>query len=240
VPTIDPTTVSPIELAVMLRAWAGGLHPCEAAVSLLVAHGHWLRRRDFLTQLVDAVDDGWGPRGTVVPMAAVDWAAVPGFLEQTPASSSEQGVLNFAASLAGTPVPGSVQQFTAGLDNTNGRHILEALGHRFGWHERGTTHLVTGHQTPGRGRRPAASVEPLPTFEDVRAQAYALLGDAADWLRSDYLAGSGPCPEAAGGVRQACVAIGAAKTALNEAASTQTRTLARRYADAATREARHG
>src|SRR5215218_6220857 len=60
--SIDPTTLTSEELAPMLRAWASGLFPSEAAVELLIAHGVWPHRRDFRFTLVDAVDDGWGPR----------------------------------------------------------------------------------------------------------------------------------------------------------------------------------
>jgi hypothetical protein len=52
-----------------------------------------------------------------------------------------------AASIAGTPAPTSLLQLTTGLDDTNGRYVLDALAHRFGWHERGTVHSVTGQQT---------------------------------------------------------------------------------------------
>jgi hypothetical protein len=238
-PTIDPTRLTPLDLAPMMRAWAAGLYPSEAAVGLLIAHGHWLRRGDFLTRLVDAVDDGWGPRGSVLPMAAVDWDAVPGFVEQAPASSSELAVLKFAASLAGHPVPGSLLEHTASLDDANGRHALDALAHRFGWHERGTVHLVTGQQADAPTRRVTPTLRPLPTFEQLRAEAYKLLGDAADWLRSDYQPGAGPCQDAAGAVRQACVAIGAAKAALNDAATAQTRTDARHRSQTLRSEARH-
>lgn len=144
--TIDPTRLTPGELAPMLRAWTDGLPPSEAAVGLLVAHGFWLRRPDFLTRLVDAVDDGWGPGGTIVPMAAVDWAGVPAFTAQAAASASELKVLTLAASLAGTVVPDSLLRLTSGLDDSNKRHLLDALAHRFGWHERGVVHAVTGSQ----------------------------------------------------------------------------------------------
>src|SRR4051812_37696114 len=99
---IDPTTLTPTQLAPMLRAWAAGLYPSEAGVELLIAHGHWLRRRDFLTSLVDALDDGWGRHGEVVPMASIDWERVETFVAQAGASSSEAAILRFAASLAGT------------------------------------------------------------------------------------------------------------------------------------------
>jgi hypothetical protein len=63
----------------------------------------------------------------------------------------------------------------------------------------------------------------LPTFEDIRANAYAVLGDAADWLRSDWRPGTGPTGEAADAVADARAAIAAAKTALNRAAAAMDR-----------------
>ena len=100
---INPTTLHPEQLAQMLREWANGLLPCEAAVELLIAHDRWLRRRDFVGRLVDAVDDGWAPGGRVVPMASIDWDQVEAFIRHphTGASSSEIAILRVAASLAG-------------------------------------------------------------------------------------------------------------------------------------------
>src|SRR3954452_24273408 len=121
----------------MLRSWAAGLYPSEAAVELLIAHGTWLRRRDFLASLVDAVDDGWGPRGEAVLMASIDWERVETFLAQAGASSSEVAILRFAASLAGTQGGPSLLQLTASLDHANAGLVLEALAHRCGWHEHG-------------------------------------------------------------------------------------------------------
>jgi hypothetical protein len=107
VPTLDPETISPDQLATMLRAWAAGLYTSEAAVELLIAHGQWLARRDFRQALVDAVDDGWGRGGDVVPMASIDWDGVPDFLAQPEvgASSSEVTILKFAASMVGAGGP---------------------------------------------------------------------------------------------------------------------------------------
>lgn len=141
---IDPTTLTPAQLEPMLRAWAAGLYPSEAAVELLIAHGAWLRRRDFLASLVDAVDDGWGPRGQVVPMASIDWERVEGFLAQAPASSSEAALLRLAASLAGAVGGSSLLAMTSSLDEANAGWVLEALAHRFGWHEHRFTRTVTG------------------------------------------------------------------------------------------------
>jgi|GEM_PF-4280899 len=58
----------------------------------------------------------------------------------------------------------------------------------------------------------------LPAFEEARARAYALLGDAADELRSDWAPGGGPTPEQHRAVRVALELIGQAKEALNRAA----------------------
>ena len=142
--TIDPTTLTPDELAPMLRAWAGGLYTCEAAVELLIHHETWLRRRDFRFTLVDAVIDGWGPEGVVEPMASIDWDRVEAFLDVAPASRSEASILRIAASLAGAQTNGCLRELTTSLDDVNSALVLDAFARRFGWHERGRTQLVTG------------------------------------------------------------------------------------------------
>jgi hypothetical protein len=157
--TIDPSTLDPGQLAAMLAAWAEGYHPGEAAVGLLArgAGGFWLRRRDFLAACIEAVDDGWSC-GAVLPLAAVDWEAVETFLaDGVVASSGELSVLRVAASLAGAQV-GSLREVTASLDVDNLGHVLDAIAHRAGWHERGACRTVTGRQTTttrgvGRGER---------------------------------------------------------------------------------------
>ena len=60
--------------------------------------------------------------------------------------------------------------------------------------------------------------EELPTFEQIRAAAYGVLGDAQDWLRSDWAPGTGPTTRAAAAMHRAVRHIAAAKTALNDAA----------------------
>lgn len=59
----------------------------------------------------------------------------------------------------------------------------------------------------------------LPTFETIRAQAYRLLGDTEDWLRSDWRTDTQPSAAGLAAVRQARTHIARAKTALNRAAS---------------------
>ncbi|MBN1170554.1 MAG: hypothetical protein JXA67_00070 [Micromonosporaceae bacterium] len=56
-----------------------------------------------------------------------------------------------------------------------------------------------------------------PSFEQLRAVAYSLLGDAGDWLRSDWQGRLSP--QQAEGRRQALRHIALAKEALNQAAT---------------------
>lgn len=58
----------------------------------------------------------------------------------------------------------------------------------------------------------------LPTFEDMRRHAFALLGDAEDELRSDWRSGTGPTTEQARAAREARGLISQAKAALDRAA----------------------
>lgn len=66
---------------------------------------------------------------------------------------------------------------------------------------------------------PSGGPEPhLPSFEDIRFDAYSALGDVEDVLRSDWRRGYGPTPAQADAVRDARRHIAAAKEALNRAA----------------------
>ncbi|HEX2806190.1 MAG TPA: hypothetical protein VHN80_08470 [Kineosporiaceae bacterium] len=153
-PTIDPTTLTPDDLEPMLQAWACGTHAGEAAVGLLIRHRSWLHRRDFLRTAVDAIDDGWGPLACIVPMAAVQWDVIEDFQREAPGSSSELAILRLAASLAGATVRAPLSELTGGLDDVNARLVLDALAHRFGWHESGgSTPSPDTSTAPPRGRR---------------------------------------------------------------------------------------
>jgi len=57
----------------------------------------------------------------------------------------------------------------------------------------------------------------LPTFDDMRANAFALLGDVEDELRSDWRPGTGPTHEQAEALQDARRAIREAKAALDRA-----------------------
>lgn len=122
------------ELARLLAAWADGSFAVEAGVELLVAHGTWLGRSDFRTELVDLVEDGWGREGAG-PMAYIDWDWVDVFVRDAPCSSSERAILLLAASLAGGATNQSLLAMTSSLDDVNATLVLSALSHRFGWHQ---------------------------------------------------------------------------------------------------------
>ncbi|GAA4032920.1 hypothetical protein GCM10023063_15350 [Arthrobacter methylotrophus] len=57
----------------------------------------------------------------------------------------------------------------------------------------------------------------LPTFDEMRSNAFAMLGDVEDELRSDWRDGAGPNREQAEALRQARQAIAQAKEALDRA-----------------------
>jgi hypothetical protein len=58
----------------------------------------------------------------------------------------------------------------------------------------------------------------LPTFQDMRREAFARLGDVEDVLRSDWRSGAGPTSEQADAAMQARRHIAKAKAALDQAA----------------------
>lgn len=60
--------------------------------------------------------------------------------------------------------------------------------------------------------------EELPTFDEIRSNAFAMLGDVGDELRSDWRAGAGPSSEQAEALRDAWRAVAQAKAALDRAA----------------------
>lgn len=59
----------------------------------------------------------------------------------------------------------------------------------------------------------------LPPFEDIRAQAHAVLGDVFDLLLSDCTPDEQPTAEQAGAVRRARLRISEARAELNAAAA---------------------
>jgi hypothetical protein len=111
--------------------WAKGLFSTEAAVELLIRHGSWLYREDFLEI---AVEFGQGIASGVV-MAAADFEAAARALEAgaLPCSGGEGRVLRIAASIAGG-VPVDLREAVTGLDENNAvlaaAAVLHAAGYR--------------------------------------------------------------------------------------------------------------
>lgn len=109
-----------------LRNWADGFSADRAAVELLIEHGSWLTRSDFLDQCVDIVPDD-----ELVdpdrPVSIIDWENVFHALNGSlPASDSEVGMLRIAASLAaGHPV--NLRYALVGLDARNAAAVVDAV-----------------------------------------------------------------------------------------------------------------
>jgi hypothetical protein len=110
--------------------WAKGLFSTEAAVELLIGHGSWLYREDFLEIAVEfgrEIADG-------VVLAAVDWEAAVAALEAggLPCSGGEGRILRLAASIGGG-IAVSLGSALPGLDERNiaevARAVLHAAGH---------------------------------------------------------------------------------------------------------------
>jgi hypothetical protein len=130
-------------LGAMLRAGACGVHADEAAVELLLRHGHWAGHGEFVRRFAwaDACPDLAG-----VPVAGIDWQAAAGGLGGAglACSASEAGVLRIAASLGGG-VPVSLRAVLGGLD-----HVNIALVARAVLHANGTTGAAVTVPAPPR------------------------------------------------------------------------------------------
>lgn len=103
----------------------------EAAVELLIGHGRWLARADFIEGFVETgagLSDG-------TPMAWIDWEAAVAASQAggLPCSDSEAGVLRLAASLAEGGLV-DLRDAVGGLDGGNlvlaATAVLHAGGHR--------------------------------------------------------------------------------------------------------------
>jgi hypothetical protein len=116
-------TLTPDQLAHLLRQSAAGYYCGEAAAQLLCEHRSWLTRPDFLAACVDYDHDG------TTPVAWVTWDAVPGFVDRAACSSSEARVLRLAAELAGVDTGVPVAELLTSLDDTNSRLVLFAIAH---------------------------------------------------------------------------------------------------------------
>ncbi len=110
-----------------MRSWAKGLLCLEAAVELLIGHGTWLSRADFLEAAVGLCDE----QGRL--MACVDFAAAVSALDGgvLPGSAGEKGMLRLAAGIAeGCPV--DLRGILTGLDAVNAALAAEAVSRAAG------------------------------------------------------------------------------------------------------------
>lgn len=117
------TTLTPGQLGHLLCEWAAGSYADEAAVELLIAHGTWLHRDDFLARCVEYDHDGSRP------VAWVDWDAIAAFLDDTGCSSSEARMLRLAAELAGIDTGRPLADLLSGLDDRNSLLVVDAIAH---------------------------------------------------------------------------------------------------------------
>jgi hypothetical protein len=105
-----------------MRAWAKGLLCLEAAVELLIGHGTWLSRSDFLDAAVEMGTES----GRV--MACVDFAVAADALEggALAGSGGEKSMLRVAAGIAaGCPV--DLRDALTGLDTANAALVADAV-----------------------------------------------------------------------------------------------------------------
>jgi hypothetical protein len=119
------------QLSTALRAAAAGIHPDEAAAGLIISHGTFLHREDFLCHVETAacISDG-------TPMAWIDWDAVIAVLDggRLPASGGEKRIVRIAASLAaGHPV--SLRDAIPGLDRQSLEQVTTAIRRAAGQRE---------------------------------------------------------------------------------------------------------
>lgn len=123
---MNPETSEHLDLIDGLRNWADGFSADRAAVELLIEHGSWLTRSDFIDQCVDIVPDD-----ELVdpdrPVSIIDWENVfQALTGGLPASDSEVGMLRIAASLgAGHPV--NLRYALVGLDARNAAAVVDAV-----------------------------------------------------------------------------------------------------------------
>jgi hypothetical protein len=142
---LSTATLTPAQLAPMLRCWAASMENVEAGVELLIAHRYWLERDDFRTACISADDHGWGPDGTICSIATIDWAAVAAIAVDTDAPPAEQSMLRITCALAdGVKHAVALGKELQNLDEYDVTLVLNAVAHTAGWHSSGHTAHITG------------------------------------------------------------------------------------------------
>jgi hypothetical protein len=112
------------ELVATLRAGAEGSLLDEAAVELLIDHGCWPNRTDFVSAAIDVAP---GLDDANPPLSFVDWLAA--LDADLPASSTERQMLSIAAELAGFDSGRPLGQLITGLDERNTALVVRAVVH---------------------------------------------------------------------------------------------------------------
>jgi hypothetical protein len=120
------TTLTPDQLAALLRASASGYYAAEAAAQLLCGHRSLLTRADLLAACVDYDHDG------TTAVAWVVWDAIPAYVDRAALSSSEARILRLVAELGGTDTGVPLDELLSGLDDSNARLVLDAIVHALG------------------------------------------------------------------------------------------------------------
>jgi hypothetical protein len=105
------------------------LYATEAAVELLIGHGAWLGRDDFVAVFVET-GVGWSD---ATSMAWVDWSGAVAALDvgRLACCDSEAGVLRVAASIA-EAIPVALGGALVGLDEANMLLVARAVVHAAG------------------------------------------------------------------------------------------------------------
>jgi hypothetical protein len=117
---INARTLTLDQLADALRTQARGSYSHEASVELLIDHGGWLRRNDFLDRIDIQVSFD-----RCALFASVDWDAVGD--AYLPASDSETQILDIVAELAGHDSGRPLANLVTGLDATNIARVIHAV-----------------------------------------------------------------------------------------------------------------
>lgn len=114
-----------IDIEMGLRYWADGMTAERAAVDLLIDHGTWVTRSDFLDRCVLTVPEEG--------IAVLDWEALTSALAAgaLPASSGELAVLRVVASI-GARHPVDLRDVLTDLDQDSAvlvaRAVLDTAG----------------------------------------------------------------------------------------------------------------
>lgn len=110
-----------------MRAWAKGPLCLEAAVGLLIGHGAWLYRQDFLDAAVEMVTGSGREMAFVDFTVAADALAAGGL----PCSAGERAVLQVAAGIAvGCQV--DLEDALSSMDAANAVLVADAVLHAAG------------------------------------------------------------------------------------------------------------